>query len=533
MILFTQNKMKRMILGAVTLLISSTTLLAQDIYTNQVSDEIGIFQNITFYEGGFSGLTYIPGTDGKEFYTHSDRGVNIDAKNSLCTPTYDKIYAFPTYAPKIHRVKIENNEITIIETTTIKRPDGTTVTGLINPTGFGSTALEEARRDTISDCNNIASVLLSKDVWGMDPEGITIGANNNFWLCEEGGSSIWNLDMNGKVINRYSPFATQLGAEPEELAIDTVFKYRKNNRGFEGITIAPNGKVYAMIQSPILYPTKTIGEKSFVHRLLEIDPQTQQTTMYAYLNPGIDGVSPDQIKAKDWKIGDLTAINDSTFLVIEQGIAGINIQHKIYEIKINKATPITSGLYNGKTVEELKDATGLASEGITPVTKTLFFDLRANNWTHEKAEGLAIINDSTFAVCNDNDFGQLSVNEDGIAIENNVKSQLFVYHLQGTNKIANYVANTNIINTLPTTNNPQKLLVSTVVYPNPANEILNIRLIDNTTAAVKIYNQNGMLVKSIAISGEITLDIRDLNSGIYFVNVITTQSSETLKFIKK
>lgn len=534
MIFFTPKRVKQVLWIASALLGSPASLMAQDVYTNQVSDEIGIYQDITFYEGGFSGLVSIPGTDGTEFYTHSDRGVNIDAKNSLCAPTYDKIYAFPTYVPKIHRIKIENGEIKIVESITIKRPDGTTATGVINPTGFGSTALEEARRDTISDCNSVASIIVDKDIWGIDPEGIAIGANNDFWLCEEGGSTIWNLDMNGKVINRYSPYATQLGTQPEELPIDTVFKYRKNNRGFEGITITPNGKVYAMIQSPILYPNKTIGEKSLVHRLLEIDPITKQSMMYAYLNPGVDGTTPDQIKAKDWKIGDLTAVNDSTFLVIEQGVAGTNIQHKIYEIKINKATPITSGLYNGKTVEELKDATGLATEGIIPVTKTLFFDLRANNWNHEKAEGLTIINDSTIAVCNDNDFGQLSVNEDGIAVENNVPSQLFVYHLQGANKVAHYVANANIIKSLPTTfEDSEAQLASSIIYPNPANDVVNIKLKDESTAKVNIYNQNGLLVKSVIINSQMAVDINELTSGVYFVNIITIETNETLKLIKK
>lgn len=191
-------------------------------------------------------------------------------------------------------------------------------------------------------------------------------------------------------------------------------------------------------------------------------------------------------------------------------------------------------MYNGKTVEELKDAAGLATEGIIPVTKTLFFDLRANNWNHEKAEGLTIINDSTIAVCNDNDFGQLSVNEDGIAVENNVPSQLFVYHLQGANKVAHYVANANIIKSLPTTfEDSDAQLASSIIYPNPANDVVNIKLKDESTAKVNIYNQNGLLVKSVIINSQMALDINELTSGVYFVNIITIETNETLKLIKK
>ncbi|MBK9110064.1 MAG: esterase-like activity of phytase family protein [Saprospiraceae bacterium] len=71
--------------------------------------------------------------------------------------------------------------------------------------------------------------------------------------------------------------------------IDTVFKYRKNNRGFEGIAITPNGKIYVAIQSPLLFPSKSIGENSRIHRILEIDPATNITRMFAYLNDGIIG----------------------------------------------------------------------------------------------------------------------------------------------------------------------------------------------------------------------------------------------------
>src|ERR1043165_7316057 len=73
--------------------------LLQD-YKNNYSAPIGTFQRINFREAGFSGMYAIPGTDGKEFWICSDRGVNIDCANANpagCTPTYDKMYAFPNY----------------------------------------------------------------------------------------------------------------------------------------------------------------------------------------------------------------------------------------------------------------------------------------------------------------------------------------------------------------------------------------------------------------------------------------------------
>ncbi len=415
-------------------------------YSNKYSAPIGTFQGINFRESGFSGMFMIPGTNGKEFWIVSDRGVNIDAANAntaSCRPTYDKIYSFPNYAPKIHRVRVQGDSVQILQTITIKRPNGTGATGIINPTGFGSTAAEVASTDTVMNCANFNLKTVAKDIWGIDAEGIAMDKNGNFWICEEGGPTIWVVNQQGIVVKRYTPYANLPGAQPQDILIDTCFKYRKNNRGFEGIAIAPNGKVYAIIQSPVLYPTKTIGEGTRVHRILEIDPVTNATKMYAYLNDGIIGASgSNQIRLRDWKIGDMAAINDSTFLVLEAALRGTTDIKKMYTININGATPVNSGLYNGKTLEALVDSAGLAAEGIKPVKKAFMMDFLQNGWNAglEKIEGIAIINDSTIAVCNDNDYGQMSLLENGIATATSYTGHVVVYGLKGNNKLKNYVS---------------------------------------------------------------------------------------------
>jgi hypothetical protein len=450
----TKNYLSKLAKGVFLLFATVQTLEAQITiqkdYTHNDPADIGVFQGINFKEGGFSALYPIPGTNGKEFWTISDRGVNVDAANAninatTCKPTYDKIYAFPNYAPKIHRIRVEGIDIKVIQTITMKRPDGTGATGIINPTGFGSTALEVASTDTVLDCNNFNSKIAPKDVWGIDSEGLVVDKEGNFYIAEEGGPTIWKLNKNGIVIKRYTPYKNLAGSELQDVAIDTVFKYRKNNRGFEGLALTPNGKIYAIIQSPVLYPTKTVGEGTRIHRILEIDPSNDQTKMFAYLNEGIIGASgSNQIRLRDWKIGDMAAVNDSVFLVVEAGLRGTTDRKFIYKINISQATPVTSGLYstNTKTLEALVDAAGLTANNIVPVKKTLFMDLLANSWPSvlEKAEGIAIINDSTIAITNDNDFGQFSATENGVATANGILSHLFVYSLSGANKLTNYVS---------------------------------------------------------------------------------------------
>jgi hypothetical protein len=423
---------------------SAQITLLQD-YKNYKSATIGTFQGTTFREAGFSGMYPIPGTKGKEFWVCSDRGVNVDgasANPSTCRPTYDKIFAFPSYAPKIHHIRLNGDSVQILNTITMKRPNGTGATGLLNPAGFGSTSTEQASTDTVLDCANFAVKIAAKDVWGIDAEGIVVDKDGYFWVCEEGGPTIWKMNPNGVVVARYTPNANLVGAQPQDKPIDTVFKYRKNNRGFENIAITPSGKIYVAIQSPIFFPTQAVGEATRVHRIMELDPATGATRMFAYLNDGVIGSSgSNQIRLQDWKLGDMAAINDSTFLIIEAAIRGTSDYRRIYQININGATVVNSGLYGGNTLEALVDSAGLAGQSIKPVKKTLFLDLLANGWpvALDKTEGLAILNDSTVFVCNDNDYGQSSPTANGIATATTNLSHVVKFGLKGSNKLVKYV----------------------------------------------------------------------------------------------
>jgi len=443
----------KVVLGALTSVLMTQQVDAQVVkikdYGFKQMAPIGTFQGIQFRESGLSGLFPIPNTNGKEFWTVSDRGVNIDAGNANvagCRPTYDKIYAFPNYAPKIHRVKLEGDSVRVLQTISLKRPNGTTATGIINPTGFGSTALEVPSIDTVQSCGvdnaNFFAKTVAKDAWGSDPEGIAVDADGNFWICEEGGPTIWKVGKDGVVIARFTPYANLDGHESQDILIDPVFANRKNNRGFEGIAIAPNGKVYAIIQSPILFPTKTVGESSRVHRILEIDPTTNATRMLVYLNDGVIGASgADQIRLRDWKIGDMVAVNNNEFLVLEAAARGTSDVKRLYKINIANATAVTGGIdysSNTKSLEALVGTSSneLSANSIVPVEKTLVMDLLANEWPAvlDKAEGIAIINDSTIAISNDNDYGQYSPLENGLAVATGKNSHIITYGL-GANKL--------------------------------------------------------------------------------------------------
>ena len=55
------------------------------------------------------------------------------------------------------------------------------------------------------------------------------------------------------------------------------------------------------------------------------------------------------------------------------------------------------------------------------------------------------------------------------------------------------------------------------IYPNPASS--EVKIISNGDTNVKIFDMTGRCVKDVNVTENATIDIKDLNTGVYFVNV--------------
>lgn len=72
------------------------------------------------------------------------------------------------------------------------------------------------------------------------------------------------------------------------------------------------------------------------------------------------------------------------------------------------------------------------------------------------------------------------------------------------------------------------------LYPNPANQWMNLQTTQNDRYLIKIMNLNGQVVKQMDISGnKFSINIQDLPNGLYFINIQSSQRSQTIKFIKE
>jgi hypothetical protein len=71
------------------------------------------------------------------------------------------------------------------------------------------------------------------------------------------------------------------------------------------------------------------------------------------------------------------------------------------------------------------------------------------------------------------------------------------------------------------------------MYPNPANDLLNIELIENLPFRLRITNVQGAVVKDMNVdNNQIRVNIEDLRQGVYFIHVIIDDRTEVLRFVK-
>ncbi len=336
---------------------------------------------------GFSGL-YFEGVNQENgnliFVTHPDRGPDNGTDNDG-----NRIFLLPELQPQIVRFELNQNsgDLTIIDQIGLTDTEGNPLTGLPN--------IADVDPDTPVDEDGNA---LNYDPLGADLEGIVRADDGTYWMVDEYRPSIYHFEADGTLIERYVPEGSP--TEVGTAALPEVYDTRRANRGFEAVAYQ-DGKVYAFIQTPLNNPTS--GESRTI-RILEFDPETETTVgEYLYLQEDIGGGSD--------KIGDAVALDKTgEFLVIERDSSTEDdSQKKVFRINLANATNLQDLaddiLAEGETFESLS-LEELAAKGIIPVTKEIHADLTQLGYTFtDKPEGLALINETTIAVINDNDFG--------------------------------------------------------------------------------------------------------------------------------
>ena len=372
--------------------------------------------------GGFSGL-YFEGVDeisgNLRFIAHPDRGPNAEPVDVDGDGVDERPFPLPDYQAQVVRFELDPERGTLEITEQIGLVRETENGEVLPITGLPNLAGEAGMAYADEEPVDLLGNSLELDPYGADLEGIVVAEDGTFWMVDEYRPAIYHFDEGGLLIDRFVPASPEGDDEEatDEEAVDVgtpslpaVFAQRRPNRGFEAVAYR-EPYLYAFIQSPLDNPDTegdTNSRASHTVRILEFDTRSGETVgQYLYrLDGEVNGSSVD-------KIGDAVMLNNREMLVIERDDAtGPDAQKFIYRIDLADATNIHNrenqypiGPNQGL---ELQSELGLARVGITPVEKTPHVDLIALGYERaDKPEGLALIDENTLAVINDNDFGLL------------------------------------------------------------------------------------------------------------------------------
>jgi hypothetical protein len=214
---------------------------------------IGTGLGRSWHLGGFSDL-YPQGASGKEYWTLTDRGPNLDGGvGAAPCAVGTKVYPLPGFAPEIVRIGLKDDEIQVKDRIPLRFATGAAVGFSVRPAPKNEVSLDAA-------CNPLGT-----STRGIDSEGLVVDSRDgSFWIADEYLPSVLHVATDGTVLARIVPLGTEgtvagTGATVIAAFPETVGTNFRPNRGFEGIAISPDGKtLYTALQSPMEYrPTGT------------------------------------------------------------------------------------------------------------------------------------------------------------------------------------------------------------------------------------------------------------------------------------
>lgn len=277
----------------------------------------------------------------------------------------------------------------------------------------------------------------------FDSEGLARLPSGNFLVADEYGPSVIEFTPDGRFVRSFAPPAnlqprTAAGALNYVDGRPTITSGRQDNRGFEGLTVTPDGKTaYAILQDPLVNEGLNAangnadGRFSRNVRIVAYDVATGESTgQYVYQLEGLSDINDRtaqdfnaNAQGRNIGVSAIQALGNGRFLVLERDNRGLGVDDptataevaskRLYQIDLTNATDVSR--------ISLAGTNGLPA-GVVAAAKNAspFFDiasaLRALGITiPEKIEGFAFgprLEDGGVALllATDNDF---SVTQNG------------------------------------------------------------------------------------------------------------------------
>ncbi len=282
--------------------------------------------------------------------------------------------------------------------------------GSVNPVGFASGSTQAAfnatSRITLSDPNRLLGYAIQADYTNyynnsanpqvdasirsgrlltgadLDTESVRKDKNGNLWFGEEFGPFLVKTSASGTVLKREVSLPGVLSPQNPYLGVGTP--NLPGSGGFEGMAINTAGdRLYTLLEGVVTGdPAKTLRINEF-----SVDTEAYTSSSWRY-----------KLEAAGTAIGDMTAINDHEFLIIERngGTAtnGTTPFKKIFRIDLNRLDA-DGNVFKTEVVDlmNIADPDDLNGDGSTAFT-----------FPYVTIEDVLILDANTLLVINDNNY---------------------------------------------------------------------------------------------------------------------------------
>ena len=341
-----------------------------------------------------------------------DRGPNIKPKTlvklygvermrALLDRPGAKVMPRPDLGPQIARLRVIGDHVELVASHRLGDARGMPVSGLPIPGG------EQARREPVFDLDGRE---LDPDPSGFDTEGIAATSDGGFWIGDEFGPSLVQVDGEGRILARILPEGVDLAGAPYPVrhALPAIAARRHLNRGFEALALSPDGKwLFLAFQSPLAHPDEAAHKKARHVRLWRLDAATLAVAaQYLYPLDPPEAFRRDlaigPVDRSDIKVSELAWVGEDELLVLER----VSHSSKIYRVRLDGETALPGphlDLRTRPTLEELSAANRLSH--LKALGKRLVFDSDDAEQVPPDLEGMVVLSPTELLLVNDNDFG--------------------------------------------------------------------------------------------------------------------------------
>ncbi|MBC7986818.1 MAG: esterase-like activity of phytase family protein [Sphingomonadaceae bacterium] len=313
-----------------------------------------------------------------------------------------KLMPCPGIGPAIVELHVSRHHVTAQRTILLSDVAGRPLSGL-PPAGTPARNVEPAL--------GVDGSVHPSDPAGADTEGLAAAPDGSFWIGDEYGPSLLHIGPGGSVRARWVPAGTEAvfaGANyPVAGALPALAARRRLNRGIEGMSLSTDGRrLHLAFQSPLAHPDDSVGRRARHVRLWTLETSSGALLsehLYPLDRPGSFRRDCDRgnVDRGDVKLGDMAALAADSLLVLER----VSATTKLYLVTLDPERSLGAHWRDPETRPTIEQLSADDALALPVIDKWLVFSTDDHPEIVADLEGLALLDERTILLVNDNDFG--------------------------------------------------------------------------------------------------------------------------------